>query len=196
MYPKNNNYKNNRQPFMNKKDDVPEIRSANVRLMDENKVLIGVMTKYAAQKTAEERGMDLIPLNATSEPAVCMLGDLNKFLYEQKKKAKELKKKNDALARATEEKEISFPADTTDSSKNDRERLMAQGNKFLAEGHPVKFGVYFKGRKMAHAEECLERITAELEANVTNGKKVSMDTSDRSDKRFLIKFMPVKKEGK
>lgn len=173
------------------REAVQTIDAETVRLMDENRQPIGVVPTADAKRMAKDRGLDLIPLAANQNPPVYMIGDKGKYEYEQKKRAKEQDKKNRAAAKASTEKELQLPADTSDSSKGDRTRLMNQGNAFLAEGHPVKFRVQFSGRRIAHSQEVMDRIVDELREAITNGTIMKVD---RNDKRFFINCMPNKKK--
>ena len=172
------------------REAVVAIESDTVRLMDENHQSIGVISTSEAKKMATERGLDLIAIAANQNPPVFMLGDKGKYEYEQKKRAKEQEKKNRATAKASAEKELVLPADTSDSSKGDRSRIMNQGNAFLAEGHPVKFRVQFNGRKISHSEDVMDRLVEEMREVVTNG---TIGKIDRNDKRFFINCTPKKK---
>ena len=84
--------------------------------------------------------------------------DLNKFLYEQKKKEKEIKKKQ----RITQTKEIRF---TPETSEHDYRFKRQHVEDFLKEGHRVKVTIFYKGREIMYKErgyQLLERLTKEL----------------------------------
>lgn len=167
-----------------------EITTATVRLLDSEKQMIGVMPADDARKLAKEREEDIIVLNVKADPNVCMLGDRKKYEYDRKKAAKENEKKQRLAAKASEQKELKFPADTSDSSKGDRDRLFGRAKEFLAEGHPVKISVQFRGRQMAHANDVIQRLNEEIAATLTDatiGKPVS------AGKFFSILCTPVKK---
>lgn len=168
-----------------------EITTATVRLLDSEKQMIGVMPVDDARKLAKEREEDIIVLNVKADPNVCMLGDRKKYEYEKKKAAKENEKKQRSAAKASEQKELKFPADTSDSSKGDRTRLLERAKEFLAEGHPVKISVQFRGRQMAHANDVIQRLNEEIDATLTEAtiaKPVS------AGKFFSILCTPIKKK--
>jgi translation initiation factor IF-3 len=138
-----------------------EILTATVRLLDSDKQMIGVVPADEARKMAKERGEDVIVLNVKADPNVCMLGDRKKYEYDRKKAAKDNEKKQRSAAKANELKELKLPADTSDSSKGDRDRLFAKAAEFLSEGHPVKLSVRFRGRQMAHSQDVMNRLYEE-----------------------------------
>lgn len=143
-----------------------EIMTATVRLMDSNRENLGVMSAADARKLAEERGEDIIVLNPKADPNVCMLGDRKKYEYERKKAAKENEKKQRSAAKSNELKELKLPADTSDSSKGDRVRLFSRAAEFVAEGHPVRLSVRFRGRMMAHSADVMQRLYEEAVAAI------------------------------
>lgn len=99
--------------------------------------------------------MEIVP---TASPPVCRIMDLNKFIYEQKKKEKELKKKQ----KVTQTKEIRF---TPETSEHDYRFKKQHVEDFLKEGHRVKVTIFYKGREIMHKErgyQLLERLTKEL----------------------------------
>ena len=127
------------------------ILSEQVRLLNANREMIGIMSASEARAKAKEVELDIIVLNANVTPNVCMLGDLKKYEYEKKKAAAEKEKKQRQAANSSKLKELKLPADKSDSSKSDRLRLFSQAAKFVSEGHPVRLSVRFRGREMAHA---------------------------------------------
>jgi len=99
--------------------------------------------------------VEIVP---TASPPVCRIMDLNKFIYEQKKKEKELKKKQ----KVTQTKEIRF---TPETSEHDYRFKKQHVEDFLKEGHRVKVTIFYKGREIMHKErgyQLLERLTKEL----------------------------------
>lgn len=139
-----------------------QITSSTVRLLSQTKEMLGVMSVADARQKAADAGMGLILLNAKQDPNICMIGDPQKYAYDKKKAEKENAKKQKALSKASELKELKFPADTSDSSKGDRDRLLARAAEFMSEGHPVKITVRFRGRQMSHANDVMDRIMDEV----------------------------------
>ena len=124
------------------------------------------------------------------DDVVCLLGDC---VYDQKKKAKELDKKNRAAAKASEEKMLKLTSDTTDSSKADRARILKQANDFLVEGHPVKLNIRFRGREISHAEGAMDRLREEIRVGIVDGTVVK-ETRSTDGGTYTIQCMPRKKK--
>lgn len=168
-----------------------EIVSETVRLMDTNREFIGVMSASDARKLAEERGEDIIVLNMKADPNVCMLGDRKKYEYEKKKADKENEKKQRSAAKSSEMKELKLPADTSDSSKGDRVRLFSRASEFVAEGHPVRLSVRFRGRMMAHADGVMDRLYDEAVAAIPDA---TITRPTASANVFSMLCTPAKKK--
>jgi len=114
------------------------IRVPQVRLVGDN-VTVGVYPTAEAIKMAQEQGLDLVEISPNADPPVCKIIDYNKFLYEKKRKEKEMK----AKSKASEVKEIRFTPNTDD---HDFDFKAKHAEKFLKEGDKVKAYVQFKGR--------------------------------------------------
>ncbi|WP_018628773.1 translation initiation factor IF-3 [Niabella aurantiaca] len=114
------------------------IRVPQVRLVGDN-VEQGIYPTQEALKMAQEMELDLVEISPKVDPPVCRIIDYNKFLYDKKKKDKELK----AKSKATEIKEIRFTPNT-DEHDFDFKAKHAEG--FLKDGNKVKAYVQFKGR--------------------------------------------------
>ena len=127
----------NRQPEpehrINERIRVPE-----VRLVGDN-VTVGVYPTSEALKIAAEQELDLVEISPNAAPPVCKVIDYKKFLYEKKRKDKEMK----ANAKQSEVKEIRFTPGTDD---HDFDFKAKHAEKFLKEGNKVKAYVQFKGR--------------------------------------------------
>jgi len=114
-------------------------------------------TRDAVQE-ARNRGIDLVEIAPNAKPPVCKLIDYGKFLYEQKKKAHEAKKKQVTV----QVKEIKFRPGTDD---HDYEYRMKHGREWLEDGDKVRAAIAFRGREMTHRElgaKILKRLTADL----------------------------------
>ncbi len=120
----------------------------------------GVVDKKDALLKAREQDLDLVEIVPNASPPVCRIMDLKKFLYEQKKKEKEVKKKQ----KVTHIKEIRF---TPETSEHDYKFKKQHVEDFLKDGHRVKVTIFYKGREILHKErgyQLLERLTKELAA--------------------------------
>jgi translation initiation factor IF-3 len=100
-----------------------------------------VMSTYDAIKLAEEQEMDLVEISPNAVPPVCKIMDYRKFLYNQKRKQKELKAKQSKIV----VKEIRFGPNTDDHDFNFK---LTHARKFLEEGSKVKAFVFFRGRSI------------------------------------------------
>ena len=136
-----------------------EIRSPQVRLIDENGEMAGVMTAREAQQRAYAAGLDLLEISPNAEPPVVKILDYGKFKYEQQKKRNEAKKKQKVI----EIKEIKVRPNI---DENDYQVKMRAMKTFIEEGDKVKVTLRFRGREMAHQDigvKVLERIRTEMD---------------------------------
>ncbi|MGQ7869303.1 translation initiation factor IF-3 [Sunxiuqinia sp. sy24] len=135
------------------------IRAQQVRLVGDNIENQGVYTLSEALKIAIDQELDLVEISPKADPPVCKVIDYKKFLYQQKKKQKEMK----AKAVQVVVKEIRFGPNTDD---HDFEFKLRHAEKFLKEGAKVKAYVFFKGRSILFKEKgeiLLLRFATELE---------------------------------
>ena len=120
---------------------------------------VGVYPIRKAIELADDQGLDLVEISPKAVPPVCKIIDYKKFLYEQKKKQKELKSKQVKVVI----KEIRFGPNTDDHDFNFK---LNHAKKFLGEGFKVKAYVFFKGRTIVFKERgeiLLLRFAQELE---------------------------------
>ena len=137
----------------------------------------GVFPIEKALQIANDAGVDLVEIAPTADPPVCRVVDYKKFLYEQKKKQKEIKSK----AQKVVIKEIRFGPQTDDHDFNFKKN---HAIKFLKEGAKVKAFVFFRGRSIVFKEQgeiLLLRFANELEEHgkaeqlpMLEGKKMQM----------------------
>ena len=128
-----------------------EIRAREVRLIGEEGNQIGIVSLSEALFKAEEKGLDLVLINDTSNPPVCRLMNYSKYKYELQKKAKDAKKKQTII----KVKEIKFRPGTDQNDINIKVNHMIN---FFEEGNKVKVTIRFRGREMAHTEKGFEQI--------------------------------------
>ena len=162
------------------------IRVPQVRLVGDN-VTVGVYSTQEAMKIAQEQELDLVEISPQADPPVCKIIDYNKFLYDKKKKDKEMK----AKAKTTEMKEIRFTPNTDD---HDFDFKSKHAEAFLKEGNKVKAYVQFKGRAIMFKErgELLLLKFAERLAEV--GQPEALPKME--GKRMLIIFAPKAQKKK
>lgn len=136
-----------------------EIRVPQVRLIDQDGEMQGVMSTREALQRAFSLGLDLAEISPNADPPVAKILDYGKFKYEQQKKKNEAKKKQKVI----EIKEIKVRPNI---DENDYQVKMRAMKSFIEEGDKVKVTLRFRGREMAHQDigiKVLERIRNELE---------------------------------
>lgn len=120
---------------------------------------VGVYQLRQALRLAEDLELDLVEISPKADPPVCKIIDYKKFLYQQKKKQKELKAKQSKIVI----KEIRFGPNTDDHDFNFK---LNHAKKFLGEGDKVKAFVFFRGRSIVfkdRGEILLLKFAQELE---------------------------------
>ncbi|MGA3004879.1 MAG: translation initiation factor IF-3 [Acetobacteraceae bacterium] len=136
-----------------------EIRVPQVRLIDQDGEMMGVMGARDAMLRAYAVGLDLVEISPNADPPVCKILDYGKFKYEQQKKRNEAKKKQKVI----EIKEIKVRPNI---DENDYQVKMRAMKSFIEEGDKVKVTLRFRGREMAHQDigvRVLERIRSEMD---------------------------------
>ncbi len=142
------------------------------------------MSIQDALRLADEMELDLVEISPSADPPVCKIVDYQKFLYQQKKKQKEMKAKATKIV----VKEIRFGPNTDDHDYNFK---LKHAIKFLEEGAKVKAYVFFKGRSILFKEQgevLLLRFANDLEEY---GKVEQLPRLE--GKRMIISLAPKKK---
>lgn len=122
-----------------------DINARQIRLIDADGEMKGVVSTREAMEMAEAVGLDLVEISPNSDPPVCKILDYGKYKYEMHKKAVEAKKKQ----KVVELKEIKLRPTIDD---NDFNIKMRNARGFLEEGDKVKITLRFRGREMSHQE--------------------------------------------
>ncbi len=159
-----------------------QIRSREVRLVGDEAEST-VLSTHRALQMAEQRGLDLVEISPNAQPPVCRLIDYSKFLYQQKKKQKELKAKQVKI----DVKEIRFGPQTDEHDYNFK---LKHAKEFLSDGDKVKAYVFFRGRSILFKEQgevLLLRFANDLEEY---GKVEQMPVLE--GKRMIIFIAPKK----
>ena len=144
-----------------------------------------VMPTRKAMDLARQQGVDLVEISPNAQPPVCRLIDYSKFLYQQKKRQKEMKQKQVKV----EVKEIRFGPQT---DEHDYQFKLKHAQEFLLEGNKVRAYVFFRGRSILFKEQgevLLLRFANDLEEY---GKVESMPALE-GKKMFL--YLAPKKAG-
>jgi len=160
-----------------------QIRAKEVRVVgDEGST---VMTLRQALDMAHQQGVDLVEISPNAQPPVCRIIDYSKFLYQQKKRQKEMKQKQVKV----EVKEIRFGPQT---DEHDYQFKLKHAQEFLSEGNKVRAYVFFRGRSILFKEQgevLLLRFANDLEEY----GKVEQLPKLEGKKMFL--YMAPKKAG-
>ena len=122
-----------------------EIRAPKIRLIDEDKNQVGIVTASEALMMAKEKELDLVAISPDADPPVCRLLDYGKYVYSLQKKAHEAQK----LQRKIHIKEIKF---TPVIGDHDIEVKLKKIKQFLEEGNKVKITIWLKGRQKRKPE--------------------------------------------
>jgi len=121
-----------------------QIRAKEVRVVSDNGS--EVMPTRQALEMARQQGVDLVEISPNAQPPVCRIIDYSKFLYQQKKHAKEMKAKQVRV----EVKEIRFGPQTDEHDYNFK---LKHAREFLTEGNKVRAYVFFRGRSILFKEQ-------------------------------------------
>ena len=162
------------------------IRVPQVRLVGDN-VTVGVYPTEEARKIAQQQELDLVEISPNADPPVCKVIDYKKFLYEKKRKEKEMK----ANAKQSEVKEIRFTPGTDD---HDFDFKVKHALNFLKDGNKVKAYVQFKGRAIMFQDrgQLLLLKFAEKLADVS-----ALESMPKMEgKRMLAMFAPKSQKKK
>ncbi|MCQ8240343.1 translation initiation factor IF-3 [Rhizosaccharibacter radicis] len=153
-----------------------EIRVPQVRLIDEEGEMQGVLPQREALMRAFSAGLDLVEISPNAEPPVCKILDYGKFKYEQQKKKNEARKKQKVI----EIKEVKVRPNI---DENDYQVKMRAMKSFIEEGDKVKVTLRFRGREMAHQDlgvKVLERIRGDMD------ERAKVEQMPRMENRQMI----------
>ena len=178
-------------PRLNQKKDENElainnqIHAPQVRLVGDNIPEPGIYPISKALAMADEMELDLVEISSKADPPVCKILDYQKYSYQQKKRAKEMKANSTKVVI----KEIRFGPNT---DEHDFQFKLKHAQEFLQEGSKVKATIFFRGRSIMfkdQGEKQLLRFAVELEEF---GRAETMPTLE--GKRMNIMIAPVKKK--
>ncbi len=162
-----------------------DIKFAQVRLIDADGNMIGVVPIEKAREMADEADLDLVCISTNPDNPVCRIMDYGKFLFEKGKREKEAKKKQ----KETELKEIGLKLNT---DVHDIEVKRKAAIKFLNNGDRVKVNIRFRGREMAFQEQgykVMESFADGLSEYGTIDKKAKIE-----GRNMVMYLTPLKKK--
>lgn len=153
-----------------------EIRFSEVRCIDDDGEVYGIISSREARDLAQERGLDLVCVSPNAKPPVCKIMDYGKYRYQLEKKQKEAKKKQKQI----DIKEIKLSAQI---AQNDINYKVKHAKEFIANGKHVRFKVVLKGREASDPQlgvsvlkrvgEMIEDIAQPEKEPKTEGRFVS-----------------------
>ena len=147
------------------------IKAKEVRVIGPDGEQIGIMSSDNALRTAYDKGLDLILISPNAQPPVCRIADYGRYRYEQEKREKEAKKKQNIIE--VKEVQLSCRIDT-----HDFETKVKHALRFLGEGNKVKVVLRFRGREMSHQEigkEILDRFREAVKESGTVDKTPNLE---------------------
>ena len=147
-------------------------------MIDEEGEALGVMDTRDAIQRARSVGLDLVEIASNAQPPVCRIIDYGKFLYEQKKKQHEAKKKQVTVT----VKEIKFRPAT---DEHDYAYRKERAREWIADGDKVRATIAFRGREMSH-RELGSKILAKLRDDLTDIADVEVAPKMEGYQMFTI----------
>lgn len=143
-----------------------EIRDKELRVIDADGTMVGIMSRDEALELANERKLDLVNISPNANPPVCKILDYGKYRYELQKREKEAKKKQ----KTTQIKEIRLSTFIEDHDINVKANTAA---KFLKEGDKVKVSLRFRGRERDYVSKGMDVMNkfADVVSEVGNVEK-------------------------
>ena len=160
------------------------IKAKEVRVIGPDGEQVGIMSSDNALRTAYDKGLDLILISPNAQPPVCRIADYGRYRYEQEKREKEAKKKQNIIE--VKEVQLSCRIET-----HDFETKVKHAMRFLGEGNKVKVVLRFRGREMSHQEigkEILERFREAVSESGTVDKAPNLE-----GKLMTMIVNPIKK---
>jgi len=140
------------------------IRAEKVRLVDAENNQVGIVERLFALEKSREANLDLVEVSPTSDPPVCRIMDYGKWVYEQKRKIREARKKTHHTGSL---KEVRLRPET---DTHDIEVKVKHAREFIEKGHKVQFTLIFRGRQMLHKEKGTEVLNGIVESLVDVAK--------------------------
>ncbi|MDD2571664.1 MAG: translation initiation factor IF-3 [Eubacteriales bacterium] len=160
------------------------IRYPEVRLIDEEGNMVGVVPIQEAQRRAYDAELDLVLISPSPDNPVCKIMDYGKFMFEQEKKKREARKNQ----KVVNVKEVQLKLTT---EEHDFDVKVRNARRFLETGDRVKVVIRFRGREMAHTDQGYDVMEDFSEAISDLGK---VDRPARAEGRNMIMFLSPLKE--
>ena len=148
------------------------------------KEAFGVVSLEVALDKANEFGLDLVEIAPNANPPVCKIINYSKFLFDESKRAREAKKKQQSVHL----KEVKFRPRTDEHDYNFK---LNHIKNFLEKSNKVKITIQFRGREMTHKKQgynLLERLREDLE------EFGAFESTPKMEGRFLVTYVTAKKK--
>ncbi len=159
------------------------IRFKDVRLIESDGSMIGVVAIAEAKKRAEDQDLDLVLISNNPDNPVCKIMDYGKFMFEQAKREKEARKNQ----KVTEVKELGMKLTTEDHDLNVKTKNACR---FLEEGDRVKVLIKFRGREMAYQSQGYALMAKFAQACTEFGQ---IDKQPKVEGRNMVMYLSPKK---
>ena len=159
-----------------------QIEAPQVRVVDADGEMVGVISKEEGLEIAFEAGLDLVEISPNADPPVCKVLDYGKYKYEAQKKANEARKKQKVI----DVKEIKMRPGI---DEHDYQVKMRSVKRFLGDGDKVKMTIRFRGREMAHQElgmKVLDRVREDV------GELAKVEQFPKSEGRLMTMVIAPK----
>ncbi|KAI9378507.1 hypothetical protein POPTR_018G104000v4 [Populus trichocarpa] len=178
-----------RRPRKSDSDDdqalnISSIRSATVRLIDQQQNMVGVVTVRDAIQMAEDTELNLVIVSPDADPPVVRIMDYNKFRYEQQKKKRGQQKKSAASRMDLKELKMGYNID-----QHDYDVRLRAARKFLKDGDKVKVIVNLKGRENEFRNNAIE-LLRRFQNDV--GELATEESKNFRDRNAFITLVPNK----
>lgn len=148
-----------------------QIRDKEIRLIDSDGNMLGIISSKEAQKLANSKNLDLVKIAPQAEPPVCKIMDYGKHMFELAKKEKEARKNQKVVSL----KEVRLSASI---EEHDFSFKLKNAIKFLQDGDKVKVSVKFRGREMNYTslgQQVLEKFAEAVQEVGTVEKKPKLE---------------------
>lgn len=167
---------------MNRNSKLPranhQITAPQVRLIDSQGDMIGVVSLSEALNRASKVSLDLVEISADAEPPVCKIIDFGKFKYESKKKKQESQKKQKTVS----SKEIKFRPNI---GQGDFDVKMKNIRKFITDGSKVRVSLWFRGREIVHNDIGMQ-LFQKIIANSEDIARIEVEPKLEGKQMFML----------
>jgi translation initiation factor IF-3 len=161
------------------------VRAREVRLIDDDGSMLGIMPTYDALRIAREKELDLVEVSPKAAPPVCRIMDYGKYKYQVAKKAAEAKKKQTIIQ--VKEMKLGLKIEA-----HDLQFKLKHLRGFLEEGNKVKIIVMFRGREVLHRDKG-EQLASKVIAALKEVGDVEQ-TPKFDGRNIIIIFAPKRRE--